>query len=230
MTYDISNILNTSTYYLQYAHPLKLTDSLKLRLGVQAGLVHKSIDWGGLSFSDMIEPRSGFIYPTNEPLPPPSITFPNFAAGALLHNHRFYAGFAAFNVFEPNQSFYKSTSPAAKLPIRFSVHGGYRCSLGSWQFTPVVLAMAQRQFLLVQAGLMANYKQLLTGVQMRLVRPGDIQPMAMAGYQGRRLTVCYGYDYSVSILGGAGGSHELMAVYNFRCKKSSNGSTFRFHQ
>ncbi len=234
LTNDVagSGLFTTTSFGLQYAIQIKLTDSLKLRLGAQASFVYKSLDFSKLTFSDMIEPRSGFPIPTNEPPPPSSITFPNFAAGALLYNHKYYVGFAAHNILEPNQSFYNSTAPVAKLPLRFTVHGGYKIPLGkAGHVTPTFLVMGQRQFVQMNIGFLAGYKKFEAGVFFRQTRPNSDAAMFVLGFKGKKFAAFYSYDVTVSDARvAATGSHELTLAYHFHCKKGGSGTSFSFHQ
>lgn len=235
LTHDVagSGLLTTTNFALQYAYEIKLKDALKLRLGIQTGLVYKSLDFNKLTFSEMIEPRSGFVFPTNEPIPTNSITFPNFSGGALLYNTKIHLGFAVHNILEPNQSFYKSTSPGAKLPIRLTVHGGYKVKLSkSAYLLPNFLVMQQQQFLQLNAGLMFGYKKLMAGVSFRQTRPNSDASIFILGYNGKRFSGYYSYDRTVSDARvAATGSHEITLAYNFGCKKGRESTVnYNFFQ
>ena len=58
--------LNTTTVSGIYAYQQAVSRNFSLSAGFQATYFQKSLDWNKLTFGDMIDPRRGFIYNTND--------------------------------------------------------------------------------------------------------------------------------------------------------------------
>lgn len=108
-----------------------------VHLGLEAGLVQKSIYWPRLVFSDQIDPVYGLI--RNSAAQPLTVadrlTFADANTGILLRQSYFTGGSTAFSkhplrlalgasvhhLLEPEESLYRISTV---LPRRFTVHGG----------------------------------------------------------------------------------------------------------
>ncbi len=73
--------LRTSTINLIYSYQLKVNRKFSVRFGLQAGYFQRSLDWNKLSFGDMLDPRRGFVYQTNDVPRGGKIGNVDFAAG-----------------------------------------------------------------------------------------------------------------------------------------------------
>ena len=58
--------LSTTTASGIYSYQQAITRKLSIKAAMQVTYMQKSLDWGRLSFGDMIDPRSGFIYETQD--------------------------------------------------------------------------------------------------------------------------------------------------------------------
>lgn len=217
-------LLTTNTFSAMYSYHLQVNRQLALRFGVQAGVVQKSIDFSKLTFSDMIDSRSGFKYNTNEPLPANTKFFPNFSTGVLAYTDMFYGGVAVHNLIEPNQSFYNSSGPGTTLPRRFTAHGGVNIPIGgrSSDFTisPNILFMLQKQFTQVNFGLYINKSSFVTGLWYRQTRPNSDALMVLVGFKQGAFRFGYSYDITVSDARvAARGSHELSMSIDLKCRQ-----------
>ena len=65
------------------------------------------LNWDNLTFGDMIDPKYGFIYNTQENIAnnPSYKQFPDFSTGFVGYTENFYFGFAAHHLTQPNQGF-----------------------------------------------------------------------------------------------------------------------------
>jgi type IX secretion system PorP/SprF family membrane protein len=224
-----SGFLKTSTLNLIYSYEQKLGSKMAIRGGLQASYIGKSIDFDKLTFSDMIEPRSGFRFPSSEPLPNPVKTFLNFGAGVLLYSDLFYVGFATHNLTEPNQSFYNSQAPGNELPGRYTLHAGMAIPLDNMSGLPMseritinpnVLFMQQSVFKVANFNVHLNYNFATIGTGYRFSAEEGQTVIAMIGFRAKKkLTMAYSYDrtffdtQSVS-------SHEISLALRWRSKAS----------
>ena len=58
--------LTTTNISGMYSYQLNVTREFSIRFGMQGTYVQKKVDWDKLTFGDMIDPRYGFIYQTQE--------------------------------------------------------------------------------------------------------------------------------------------------------------------
>ena len=74
----------TGTYSGMYAYQLNFNRKVSLRAGFQGSYIQKSIDLSKLTFGEQIDPRFGFVYPSNEIIDP-SIHYFDVSSGILLY-------------------------------------------------------------------------------------------------------------------------------------------------
>ncbi len=215
-----------------YAYNTKISYDVSLRFGMQASYYQQSIDWSKLTFSDMIDPRTGFqnaaggSNPTSEIKPTETKTFPNFSTGAVLYSDKYYVGMAVHNLIEPNQSFYNSTGPGTNLPRRYTIHGGMTIPLGvrqqNFTISPNMLFMVQKQFTQINFGFYINKSSFITGLWYRQTRPNSDALMVLVGFKTPTFKVGYSYDLTVSnARSAATGSHEVTCGINIGCSSRS---------
>jgi len=193
-----------------------------MRFGLQGSVTNKSINFGRLKFADQINPTQGFVLPTGEQTPSSSVTYPNFNAGWVMYTSKFYMGFAAHNVNQPNWSFYKN--PDEILPMRLTVHAGgvipmSRSRFEENNFSPNVLFMKQRNFTQLNLGFYANKGPLVTGLWFRQTfgafKNSDAIIM-LVGFRKNRFKFGYSYDFTVSDGRSAiPSSHEISATIDW---------------
>ena len=100
-----------------------------LSLGVQALMVQKSIDFNRLTFEDQFDVSTGGTpYQTGEVFGNTDLTYPDFAAG-LMYSGRLsehataYAGFSAYHLTAPVETFMK-TGSTHKIHRRYTAYLG----------------------------------------------------------------------------------------------------------
>jgi type IX secretion system PorP/SprF family membrane protein len=112
----------------------------KLSVGVSTEYNIVSFAWDKITFGDMIDPRYGFVYNTQETKPGSlSKQFINFSAGIWYNNPLVYCGFSVHNITQPNLSlysasiipreFYISSGGNLKLSKQFSLHPSFNVSI-----------------------------------------------------------------------------------------------------
>jgi type IX secretion system PorP/SprF family membrane protein len=216
-------VLTANHVNAAYAYELQTESGVNFRFGIQAGFFQKSLQWDKLRWGDQILAQLGFVNPTQETRIDKGITAANFGAGLLIYSKKFYAGFAAHNITEPNQSFFGSSVPGTELPRRFTVHGGIMIPLekGSRDdqpsiFSPNILIMAQGKYNQVNVGFYLNKGPLVAGLWFRQTEPNSDALIVLAGFRQGDFKFGYSFDLTVSKLRSAGKTaHELTATYQF---------------
>lgn len=228
VTNDVAGVglLTTRTVSGIYSYEIPVNRDLTVRAGVQASFYQKSIDFSKLTFSDMIEPRVGFVNQTSEPIPNQSISFPNFSTGVLAYTQKYYGGIAIHNLIEPNQSFYRSTAPGSTLPRRYTMHAGMTIPIGgvrsNFTISPNMLFMVQKQFTQLNFGFYLNKSSFVTGLWWRQTRPNSDALMVLVGFKTGTFKFGYSYDLTVSDARvAATGSHEITCGIELKCNSRS---------
>ena len=212
--------LNTTNISAIYSYQLKINRQFSLRFGFQATFFQKSLDWNKLTFGDMIDPRRGFVYQTNDVPRGGSISNVDFSAGVIGYSDKFFAGFAVHHLTQPNESLITGTSP---LPMKFTGHMGAKISLSNNKYStndasiaPNIMYRAQGTFQQLNMGLYLTKGALTGGVWYR----NKDAFIVLIGVTSEHFKFGYSYDLTVSKLGmQSGGSHELSMTLNFNCKK-----------
>ena len=221
--------LSTTNARLYYAYEIKINRKLFIRPGIEAGYVFRAINISKLTFGDQLQtdnPISGEIISDQ------AVQYMDLGAGALLYSPKYWFGFAVHHINTPNQSFMNENSP---LPIKFSVHGGYRFTIGGKHLIDrnylfiSALYRAQGKFDQLDLGLNYEHNQLTFGIWYRGLPIAYSQTAGISrdavslliGYSQSGLSFAYSYDITISKLGlNTGGSHELTVIYEWANRKN----------
>ena len=191
--------INTYAASIIYSYKLKVSRKFSMRFALQATFQQKSLNWDKLTFGDMIDPKYGFVYETNETAPAKqSKAIADFSAGFIGYTKNFYFGLAVNHVTRPYEGFIS----VSRLPIKWTAHvGGYfdlkrrsrkSRSFGDISISPNIIYQHQMEFHQLNYGFYLNY-----------------YPFAV-GLQHERVRVAYSYDLTVSKLANlSGGAHEV---------------------
>ncbi|MEO0471454.1 MAG: type IX secretion system membrane protein PorP/SprF [Bacteroidota bacterium] len=206
---------------INYAYQVEITDDNFLRFGLAGGIQQASLDFFKLRFPDQIDPRDGFVRPSNEPVPNQSVIRPDVSAGLAYFNEYAWIGATVNHITEPIETFTDFAGQDAKLPRKFTVTGGIRIPISEGRgrnardvsITPVFLYKMQGNFFQIDGGLYLNADPMVFGVWYR-------HQDAMIGLIGVRqgpFSFGYSYDYTISDLTQSisGGSHEVSVVLEF---------------
>lgn len=194
---------------LQFAYGSRMIDTNKLLLGDQ-------IEWNGPTSDDIVNKL------TNK-------SFFDFSAGGVIYNRNFWFGVSAHHLNQPNYSILGEDS---KVPVKYSVHSGYRFPLDFGPLsankisgmTTSFVYKQQGQFKMLDIGANAMYDPIMFGLWYRgipLTKSMDnaIRRDAlvlMLGMNLGQLELGYSYDITVSALGPkTGGSHEFSLKFEF---------------
>ena len=199
-----------------YAYQLAINREFSMAFGFEATYHQKKLDWSKLNFGDMIDPKYGFIYNTNETKNQQVVSSPDFSAGVLGFSKRFYAGFAAFHLTEPEEGFLYQGSI---LPMKFTGHAGAVIPLdgryGQSNISPNVIYQQQQDFRELNLGIYLTKGPIVGGLWYR----NQDAIVAMVGFQQDPVKMGYSYDITVSKLGiVTAGSHEISFQLLFKCR------------
>ncbi|MFM2207870.1 MAG: hypothetical protein RL213_1845 [Bacteroidota bacterium] len=210
--------LTTTSVSGIYSYQLNVTREFSIRAGFQGTYFQKKVDWDKLTFGDMIDPRYGFVYQTQEVRPNQNRSFMDFSAGILGYSNKVFGGVAVHHLTEP-QEYYIKEAPGSQLPMKITVHAGAMIPLGgtrdnSMYISPNFLYQKQRDFQQFNIGFYAAKGPLIGGLWYR----GEDAFIALIGLQQGIFKFGYSYDVTVSKLYNASaGSHELSMGLLFPC-------------
>jgi type IX secretion system PorP/SprF family membrane protein len=211
--------LTTTSVSAIYAYQLNVTRTFTISAGFQAGYQQKTVDESKLNFGDMIDPRRGFIYNTQEVLTRNTVGVPDFSAGILGYGKNLFFGFSADHLTQPDESFVAGTSI---LPMKYTVHAGAMINMNThalqsdeWTLSPNILYQQQQNFQQLDLGFYVIKGAIVGGLWYR---NGDAV-IALIGFQKKFIKMGYSYDVTISKLTEAtAGSHEISLILQFPCK------------
>ena len=207
--------LNTTNVSAIYSYQLSVNREFSMKFGFQATYAQKSIDWSKLNFGDMIDPRRGFVWNTNETPGQTRKSNLDVSAGILGFSKRYFFGAAVHHITQPDEALLAGPS---KLPMKITGHAGAMIPLakGNESFiSPNVLYRVQQDFQQLNLGLYVVKGPIVGGLWYR----NQDAFILLIGLQKDQLKVGYSYDVTVSRLGSAtAGSHELSFQLQFQCK------------
>ncbi|MFQ5335005.1 MAG: type IX secretion system membrane protein PorP/SprF [Flavobacteriales bacterium] len=209
--------INTTTASAMYAYQLNVNRNFSMKVGFKATFMQKALDWAKLNFGDMIDPRYGFIYQTNEIQGSSSVIKPDFSAGILGYSKMFFFGFAASHLTKPPESF--TELPEVRLPRKYTGHVGavipLRRDPKQGTISPNILFQQQQDFMQLNMGLYVTKGPMVGGLWYR----NQDSFILLVGVQSDVVKFGYSYDITVSKLSNAtAGSHELSFAIQFDCR------------
>ena len=117
-----SSKFTTTNIGASYAYHFKISRFQEMRGGIQFNYVTQGIDQSKLVFNDQLAPGGGAVSSDLTNINP-RIGYLDINSGALLNSTEYWIGFSANHLNSPNTSI---TGGSAKLPVKLSLHGGYR--------------------------------------------------------------------------------------------------------
>jgi type IX secretion system PorP/SprF family membrane protein len=214
-----NGIIQTNSVSGMYAYQLAIDRNISIKAGFQATYYQRSIDWSQLTFNDQIDERFGFIYQTAETPIENNVNKLDFSTGFLAFTERFYLGFSAHHLFQPNESFFPTQE--TRLPRKYTAHGGAVIPLDSrnpdeGSISPNIIYQRQGEFNHLNLGLYLNKGPITGGVWYRW----DDALIFLVGLYTDGFRFGYSYDVTVSSLGTQTlGSHEISVSMLLPCKQ-----------
>jgi type IX secretion system PorP/SprF family membrane protein len=206
---DIVGPTRRTGFYLSYAYHAPLAENLKLSFGVNAGILQFMVDGQKINLHD-----PGDLLLTNSLQ---SVLMPDFSAGFLLHNERFWIGASCLQIAQNKIKFFDYMSNTTSVLNRhFYGMLGYRQPIGEdFMIEPSALLKfvhpAPFQF---DIGLRVIYKE-------KIWIGGSYRHLdAFSGYIGfvlrENIQLGYAYDFTTTNLGNySTGTHELVIGIRF---------------
>lgn len=211
-----------------YSYEAAFTKKFNLRLGLQASLVSRSLNYSRLVFEDQFSGTTVTQQRTGDPMYDRARTnYADFSSGFMCYGDDTYWLGAAFkHMFTPNQAFYTQS----KLPFAVSIHGGYNFkwrsghTLHQTRLIPTFLYKSQMKFDQLDLGAYLIREKLLFGLWYRGIPVKKDESYMnrdaislQVGYYIKDFSVIYSYDATVSKLSivNTMGSHEISLIYQF---------------
>jgi len=218
-----ANTLVSDNIYLDYAYQFDVGEKGVLSIGVELGYFQKSLDWETLTFGNLIDPTTGFVYDSSYVPRGGARSGLDVGTGALYYNDLLFVGYALHHVNMPNQSLFAGES---RLPMLHNLYVGAMFEFGELTISPQVDIKMQNSFNNLLGLIKANYKWITLGVGAR-------NRDAFVGCLGvfrKRFRVDYSYDYTISKLSSStGGSHEVSFMLLLNTLKKSNDRALRIY-
>jgi len=223
--------LRYSNIQAHYSYTLRVSRKLAVKPGVSFGYTFRDINRSELIFGDQI------IYDNDVSASQSQFTFepvryPDFAAGTIVYMKKWWTGVAFHHINRPNQSLVNLES---RLPMRFSLHGGYNLILKQnvkkkevSSLTFVGHYKAQGKWDQLDLGVYFKYKIVTGGVYYRglpLKNNGYNQPnhdavTFLLGFEYKDIAFAYSYDLTASkLITNSGGAHEISLIYEIASDK-----------
>ncbi len=222
LTDNAAKTVKTTRVSAVYAYNQSITRKFSINFGIEATFFQKSLDWNKLTFGDMIDPRRGFVYPTNDLSRGGTSSGVDFSAGVIGYTDKFFFGFATHHLNEPNESLMNSVD--VPLPMRYTAHlgavmplemNGGRYAKNKDFISPNIIFTQQGTFQQLNMGLYIKKSSLTGGIWYR----NKDAFIITLGLESEYIKVGYSYDITISKLSlGSGGSHEVSMGFNFACK------------
>jgi len=217
--------INTNTFSGIYSYRLEVSRTFSINAALQASYVDRRLAWEKLTFGDMIDPRSGFIYNTKEEVPADlSKGYVDFSTGIVGYTENFYAGVAVSHLTEPEEGF----KTIHTIPMKFTAHAGAVIDLMKRKsrsrtneditLSPNILYQQQLHFNQLNYGFYVNWYPFVNGIWYRQNFNNSDAIIFLAGIQQNSFKFGYSYDLTVSKLTNiTGGAHEISFALQLGC-------------
>lgn len=234
-----SGALRYTSVGVQYAYEIRLKRKVFLRPALQLAYVNHAVDYSRLIFSDQLS-RGGDVA-TYESYDGRHVNYADIGSGLLFFTPKMWFGIALQHMNEPNQSLLEGE---ARVPKKFSMHGGYRFKVRSGVIKkkqPSIVAAfnyrAQEKYDQLDLGAYVEREPVFAGLWyrgiplMKAYQPGYNNNDAIAvvvGFKVADWRFGYSYDITISRLAiNSGGAHELTMVYELADKRKKRSMARR---
>lgn len=228
-------IYTETSFKVAYSKEIRINRTWTMYGSITAGAQLNSLNFNQLLFADGLDPIFGQHQPTAETVPDNNNRlFPDFGAGILIFNDKYFFGIAGDHLHEPDQSIYSDYSQV--LPRKYTLHfevnmpwyrpGHLRkfCTVN-----PNFIAQAQGDEQNITYGLYANRKGVSLGIWNRLTTTNSSDVILMAGFIRKQLKTAITYDVNVKGIGlRSHGSVEISISYLL--KDPGKKSIFPFYE
>ncbi len=225
-------IMTNNEVNLMYSYHYAINRRFSMRAALSVGYFMKTLDGSRLTFPDMIDPRYGFIYTTQD-LDIFNNTFDrpqglDFGAGVLGYSKKFYGGFAVDHLLEPDDAF---SGFGSVIPRKYTIHAGALIPLErdfkDVSISPNFVYQKQQNFSTANLGMYFTKEPFVGGVWYRNAGIAFTDAfIVLIGLEqinknGPQFKVGYTFDITIGGvgIGNTSGAHELSLSYVFPCRK-----------
>lgn len=208
---DIVGPTRRTGLYFSYAYYLKVTEKIKISLGLNAGILQFMVDGSKITKHDPLDPvlSDGIQY----------AYLPDFGAGVYVYStrHKWYVGASIPQIMQNKIKFFDNTvSTLSKLSTHMYVTAGYKFNLGeNLKIEPsTCLKYAKPAPFQFDIGVRGIYREKIwLGVAFRYLDAVSV----MVGYtMQENITFAYSYDFTTTnIKKYSTGTHEFMIGIKF---------------
>lgn len=228
--------LKSTQLNFQYAYKINLSNKWVISTGLNFGLGFRSLDYNKLIFYEQLNfDQDGVDLPPPSDLTLQKSTYFDFGGGLLMYNRKFWFGFSASHLNQPNRSI---TDTEAAIPIKTTIHAGVRIPLYNGVFkrdriaaiAPSFVYKQQATFDQLDIGTYFLYDPVVLGVWYRGIpirqnvedHLSHDAVVVIIGFNLQQVELSYSYDVTISDLGPmSGGAHEL--ALKFKIELATSG-------
>lgn len=230
VNYNQLNALASASYRIRFG---QAGDKI-VNFGLQAGIINKSIDISRITLGSQYNPTVGYDSGLgfNENFEARNFTAPDINAGVMFFDAADYKKinvFAGLSVSHLNRPKDKFIGGDAKIPMRYTAHGGARLKINQmFDITPNALFLKQGNAQQVAVGayaqMMLNTQtDLLFGTNYRV----DDAAIAFLGFHIKSMVFGVSYGFNTSALNRATGNKGgLELSISFSSRKGIVGPNF----
>lgn len=210
------DVLSTTTATFMYSYEFKANRKFSIRAGFQAGIFQKSLDISNLRFGDMIDPRRGTIFTSQEQILDDNVIYPDFSFGLLGFGRKTYFGFAVHHLTEPDEGFINQAILERRITGHFGAVLPFGIRNADMSWSPNVIYQQQGEFRELSVGAYLTKGPLVMGLWSRL----NDSFIYLFGLEIEEFKFGYSYDVTSSDLTNSqsAGSHEISITYTFPCR------------
>ena len=211
---EIGNIVNENNIFVDFAYVLPLSETVKLSLGLKAGVTLFDTNFNGLVL--------------NNPLPDPAFqnnisrSYPNVGVGTYLFGSNYYFGLSAPNLMTSRHIETINGNPGSGVEaVHFFMTGGYVFQVNdNIKIKPAFMSKAVEGTPIsidLTTNVLINNK-FEAGIGYRM---GDSVSGLASFYITSTLRMGYSYDYTLTNLSAFNsGSHEVFLLFDLNTSKS----------
>lgn len=224
---------------LIYSYDVQITREFHARIGFSAGLLTSRLDFDGLIFGDILDPRNGATGVTEEQLAAVSKTAADFGVGVLFYAQNLYGGFSVEHLNRPDEILVElDNNLYAGRPQRFSAHAGAQIDVKRYSnrrrpayITPNILFTNQAAFKQLNLGAYFGYGIVAFGGWYRHAFENPDGFIAALSFRQDILRVGFSYDSVISGLrsvpGGLGATYEVSLAIDFGDSRELQARRYR---
>lgn len=213
---------------LAYSYNFQIDRNWTLRPGLQFLYAQRTVDFHRHVFGDQLT-LEGILPTTLVAQPIDKVGYFDASSSLLAYSPQAWGGLAVDHMMTPNQSM---TQEESRIPLRFSLFGGYRFHYGGRyaeqareSISLAVMYKNQGRFNQLDLGAYWSKDPISLGLLYRGIPLFNNQIhglmnndalVVMGGLRTENLRIGYSYDFTISrLINSTGGAHEISLIYQF---------------